>query len=56
MHHILREHFPLLTLHYKICPTVIIQELAVLLHQCYRQFQCVMNKSKNVYFLQTGEF
>lgn len=30
------------------------EELAVLLHQCYRQFQYIMNKSKN-YFLQTGE-
>ena len=50
------EHFFLLTLYYKICPTVTVQELADLLHQCYRQFQYIMIKSKNVYFLQTGEF
>lgn len=31
------------------------EELAVLLRQCYRQFQYIMNKSKNVYFLQTGK-
>lgn len=50
------EHFSPLTLHYRICLNATIQELADLLHQCSRQFQYVMNKSKNVYFLQTSEF
>ena len=50
------EHLFLLTLCYKLCPAVAVQELAVLLPQCYRQFQYMMIRSKNVYFLQTGEF
>jgi hypothetical protein len=30
------------------------EELVILLHQCYRQFQYVVNKS-NVYLLQAGD-